>query len=204
MERLWRWVSKCAHQIKFKALPKKGKPKKTILSNGFDWIASSFTSMEVSTQLKQVFKLIDANGDGKISPIELGEVLLCLGHERGRAAEEAEGMVSEVDCNGDGFIDLDEFMEVVGGGKNDELMDAFMVFDCDKNGFISAKELRRVLVSLGHDECTLKECKLMIRGVDRDGDGQVSFEEFRSMMMGFGAFGGSSSDHKLEAEKSGF
>ncbi|OVA07714.1 EF-hand domain [Macleaya cordata] len=142
--------------------------------------------MEVSNQLKQVFKLIDTNGDGKISSLELGEVLLCLGHEESTVAKEAEVMVREVDCNGDGFIDLDEFMGVVGGSKcaDEDLMDAFLVFDTDKNGFISAKELKQVLISLGHYKCTLHECSLMIKGVDKDGDGLVSFEEFRSMMNG--------------------
>ncbi|KAL5727972.1 hypothetical protein ACHQM5_001106 [Ranunculus cassubicifolius] len=166
-------------------------PKKKLLSNGFNWITSSFATMEVSNQLEQVFKVIDANGDGKISSLELGEVLLCLGHEKGTVAEEAEGMVKVVDYNGDGFIDLDEFMDVVGenkegdgSNKDDGLLDAFRIFDLDKDGFISAKELLNVFSSLGYDKCSLQECSNMIQGVDKDGDGLVDFEEFRSMMTG--------------------
>lgn len=141
--------------------------------------------MEMSTQLKHVFKLIDANSDGKISSLELKEVLVCLGQDKSKAAKEAEVMVKEVDCNGDGFIDMEEFMDAVGGRSHDsreELMDAFLIFDQDRNGFISAEELRRVLVSLGHCKCTLTECFLMIRGVDMNGDGLIDFEEFRLMM----------------------
>ncbi|KAG9445342.1 hypothetical protein H6P81_016682 [Aristolochia fimbriata] len=161
------------------------------LSNGFDWLSSSFSAMEVSTQMKQVFKLIDANGDGKISAVELRELLVCLGYDKSKAAVEAEGMVREVDFNGDGFIDLDEFMEVMGSrsdepcGRKDDLMEAFLMFDADKNGFISADELQRVLISLGHRKCSLDDCLLMIRGVDRNGDGLVDFEEFQSMMTEF-------------------
>ena len=148
--------------------------------------------MEVSNQFKQVFKIIDANGDGKISTAELSEILSCMGYKKHKAAKEAEGMVRELDFNGDGFIDLDEFMVVMngfegknGGGKqedDDYLMDAFLVFDADKNGLISAKELRRVLMNLGCDKCSLKECKRMIKGFDKNGDGFVDFEEFRAMM----------------------
>lgn len=146
--------------------------------------------MEASNQLKQVFEFFDANGDGKISPLELSEVLHSLGHEKSMASKEAEGMVKQMDCNGDGFIDLDEFMIVMesdkaigeNGKEEDDLRNAFLIFDSDKNGFISAKELQRVLVSLGCSNCSLRECRKMIKGVDKDGDGFVDFEEFKSMM----------------------
>ena len=40
---------------------------------------------------------------------------MCLGEDKSKATKEAEVMVKEVDCNGDGFIDMEEFMGVVGG-----------------------------------------------------------------------------------------
>uniref|UniRef100_A0A1D1YYZ7 Putative calcium-binding protein CML10 n=1 Tax=Anthurium amnicola TaxID=1678845 RepID=A0A1D1YYZ7_9ARAE len=157
--------------------------------DGESCLPSSFAAMEVSTQLKHVFRAIDADGDGKISPLELGEVLLSLGHEAATAAAEAEGMVREVDRDGDGLIDLEEFMGVVDGarpgdeGEEDDLVAAFRLFDADGNGFISAEELRRVMVGLGHRDCTLHDCSRMIGGVDRNGDGLVDLHEFLSMMM---------------------
>lgn len=166
------------------------KRKSCRLSSKLELSTSHFASMEVSNQFKQVFKVIDANGDGRISTLELGEVLLCLGHEKSTALEEAERMVGEMDCNGDGLIDLDEFMDVMNtGGKagvdaieEDHVLDAFLIYDIDKNGLISPKELQQVLVSLGCDKCSLEECRRMIKAVDRDGDGFVGFEDFRSMM----------------------
>lgn len=100
-------------------------------------------------------------------------------------------MIRVLDFNGDGFVDIDEFMFVMREenyekGKecdvDEYLMDAFLVFDNDKNGLISPKELRRVLVNLGCENCSLRECKRMIKGVDKNGDGFVDFEEFKSMM----------------------
>ncbi|XP_027161473.1 calmodulin-beta-like [Coffea eugenioides] len=162
------------------------------LGADLSWLTASFAAMEVSNQLKHVFKIIDKNGDGKISPLELSEVLLSLGHEKSLATTEAEGMVREMDCDGDGFVDLDEFMNVMGADEServasfldreDDLAEAFQIFDADKNGFISAKELQRVLISLGCQNCSLRECRRMIKGVDRDGDGSVNFQEFKSMM----------------------
>uniref|UniRef100_A0A5B7BRG8 Putative calcium-binding protein CML23 n=1 Tax=Davidia involucrata TaxID=16924 RepID=A0A5B7BRG8_DAVIN len=157
------------------------KPKR--LFSDKNWLNPSFAAMEASNQLKQVFKFMDANGDGKISPVELSEVLSSLGHEKSK--EIAEGIVREMDSDGDGFIDIDEFMNVVVGKEDDnDLLDAFLIFDSDGNGLISAQELQRVLISLGCDKCSLRECRRMIRGVDRDGDGFVDFQEFTSMMNG--------------------
>ncbi|MED6170940.1 hypothetical protein PIB30_036003 [Stylosanthes scabra] len=157
----------------------------------FDNFSASFIDMNLSRQFQQVFKLIDSNGDGKISTTELTETLLCLGYNKCMAAKEAEGMVKALDFNGDGFVDFDEFMVVMREGdknnfnsidEDEYLMDAFDVFDSDKNGLISAKELRRVLVNLGCDRCSIRECKRMIKSVDKNGDGFVDFDEFRSMM----------------------
>ncbi|CAJ1949862.1 unnamed protein product [Sphenostylis stenocarpa] len=175
----------------------KGKRPRRKFSSGSGLSTSSFLHMELSTQFHQVFKLIDSNGDGKISANELSEVLACLGYNKSSAAKEAEGMVRVLDFNGDGFVDLDEFMvvmeeedeeeeEKIGSGtRHDDgyLMDAFLVFDTDKNGLISAKELQRVLINLGCENCSLRECKRMIKGVDKNGDGAVDFQEFRSMMQ---------------------
>lgn len=163
------------------------------LSSKFDFSTTGFASMEVSNQFKEVFKVIDANGDGKISTFELSELLLCLGYEKSTALKEAQGMMSAMDYDGDGVVELDEFIDVMnsssGGRKlgvekeeDDHLMDAFIIFDVDRNGLISPRELQRVLISLGCDGCSLEDCSRMIKAVDKDGDGFVDFEDFRSMM----------------------
>ncbi|MED6125128.1 hypothetical protein PIB30_065729 [Stylosanthes scabra] len=154
-------------------------------------LPSSFVDMGISNQFKHVFNLIDTNGDGKISTNELSEFLSsCIGYKKSIAAKEAESMFSVLDSNGDGYVDLDEFMVVMNENEekdnneeeNESLMDAFLVFDTDKNGLISAKDLNRVLMSLGFNQCSEIECKKMIKGVDKNGDGFVDFEEFKSMM----------------------
>ncbi|KAF5732965.1 calcium-binding protein CML23 [Tripterygium wilfordii] len=168
---------------------KRGRIKR--LSSGFDLLASPFSDMKVSDQLKQVFKAIDVDGDGKISSAELKEVLLSLSYKKSMrvAAREAEVMVRVLDCNGDGVIDLDEFIDAVynmndlkSGDEEHHLMDAFSIFDTNKDGLISAMELQRVLHNLGFENCSLKECRRMIQGVDKDGDGFVDFKEFKFMM----------------------
>lgn len=146
----------------------------------------------VSAQFRQVFELIDSDGDGKISPSELGSVLSRLaGYSKKASLHEALVMVREMDSDGDGLVDLDEFLGAVAGGgravNQDEeegcLRDAFSIYDTNGDGRISAEELRRVLAGLGISNCSIRDCRSMIGGFDRDGDGYVDFEEFRSMMI---------------------
>ncbi|CAM6018065.1 unnamed protein product [Sphagnum balticum] len=170
------------------------------------------TSCSSSSELAEVFRYFDKNGVGKISTVELGLVLSSLGIEY--TDKELELMVREVDVDGDGFIDLEEFInlnklasQAIMAGEDDNntehqenstaaelevLRDAFHVFDVEKKGYISADSLHRVLSGLG-DECiTLEDCRRMIHSVDQDGDGRVDFHDFQLMMMH-----GSSSSNQL-------
>ena len=66
--------------------------------------------------------------------------------------------------------------------SEEELREAFKVFDKDGNGFISAAELRHVMTNLG-EKLSDAEVDEMIREADVDGDGQVNYEEFVKMMV---------------------
>ncbi|XP_075659271.1 putative calcium-binding protein CML45 [Castanea sativa] len=65
----------------------------------------------------------------------------------------------------------------------EEVKEAFEVFDENKDGFIGATELQRVLRSLGLKEGSeVEECTKMIRAVDENGDGLIDFNEFVMFM----------------------
>lgn len=65
-----------------------------------------------------------------------------------------------------------------------ELREAFHVFDRDDDGFVGPGELWNVLRRLGMGMPGTKEadCARMIAAHDGDGDGRISFREFRAMM----------------------
>lgn len=148
-------------------------------------------------ELTEAFKMFDLNGDGKISRHELGTVLRSLGESMTDA--DLEQMIRDVDVDGDGEIDLQEFInlnatdsagaapssDAAGDGHpgvNEALQSAFNVFDSDKDGYISAGELHKVLSSLGDDHVSLDDCRYMISCVDKDGDEMVDFHEFQILM----------------------
>lgn len=142
--------------------------------------------LESMDEVKVVFDRFDVNRDGLISFSELSNVLAALGSDA--PADEVNRMIAEMDTDKDGFVNLKEFADFCsrkfegdGPAGMKELRDAFQLYDEDQNGFISAVELHKVLNRLG-ECCTVEDCCKMIQYVDTDGDGNVSFDEFKKMM----------------------
>jgi Ca2+-binding EF-hand superfamily protein len=97
--------------------------------------------------------------------------------------KELSEMIRSVDDNGDMEIDFEEFLLLMKSriGTRDpeqELKDAFAVFDTDNSGSIDRKELKRLMKKLGQ-----AELDAMMDEVDENGDGEISFEEFKALMM---------------------
>ena len=88
--------------------------------------------------------------------------------------------LSNVILAGNGTIDFEEFLHMMAKkmketDSEEELREAFRVFDKDGNGYISAAELRHVMTNLG-EKLTDEEVDEMIKEADLDGDGRVNYE----------------------------
>ncbi len=147
-----------------------------------------FTDEEI-TQLKQAFALFDLDGNGFITNDELGTVLRKMGQEP--TDEEVEQMIAEIDEDGDGTIDFEEFCELMEKRMSDDnteadIIEVFKVFDNDGSGNISAEELKHILCNL-EEPLTAGEVEWIVSEADIDGDGTISFDEFKKMMMSCGA-----------------
>lgn len=137
-------------------------------------------------ELQAVFQKFDGNGDGKLSWSELGTLMTSLGCPA--TDEELRVMISMADSDGDGFMDLSHFVAINTFTVTDEaptlddMESAFGIFDFDGNGVISPDELTRAFHSLGYSS-SLEDCRSMIAGIDSNGDGDASFDEFLTMMI---------------------
>ena len=130
--------------------------------------------------LKKVFNQFDANGDGKISVSELGNVFKSMGTSYTEA--ELNQVLDDIDIDRDGFINMEEFAAICRSSSSaTEVREAFDLYDQNKNGLISSSEIHKVLNRLGMT-CSVEDCVRMIGRVDTDGDGNVNFEEFKKMM----------------------
>lgn len=148
-------------------------------------VQSTKLSEDQLDELKEAFAIYDINKDGVITTRELGTVMRQLGQNPTEA--EILQMIKELDKDSDGTISFNEFALLMAGKmKNadteDDVRDAFRVFDINGNGLISAHELRHVVTNLG-EKLSEEEANEMVRVADLDGDGLINYNDFISMMI---------------------
>ncbi|KAF9687616.1 hypothetical protein SADUNF_Sadunf02G0111800 [Salix dunnii] len=126
-----------------------------------------------------VFRHLDENGDGKVSPSELSRRLGWIPGEL--LMKEAELAVESLDSDGDGLLGLEDLVRLMEAAGEEEklhdLREAFRLYDIDNCGFIRATDLKTMLGRLGESK-SIDECEAMINKFDLNGDGVLSFEEF--------------------------
>jgi calmodulin len=109
--------------------------------------------ISVQTALAHIHSRVTSDGDDTITTTELGLVMHALGHKPTDA--ELQEMINEVDTDGNGTIDFPEFLAMMARRMRDELSteeaikEAFKIFDKGGNGYISAPDLRFIMINLG-------------------------------------------------------
>jgi len=135
-------------------------------------------------EIREAFDLFDTDGSGTIDAKELKVAMRALGFEPSK--EEIRKLISEIDKDGSGTVDFNEFLAMMTTkmGERDsteEIIKAFRLFDDDETGKISFRNLKRVAMELG-ESINDEELQEMIDEADRDGDGEVSQDEFIRIM----------------------
>jgi len=137
---------------------------------------------EKRQEYKEAFDMFDSNKSGKITAEEIYNVMRNMGNEL--PLEEIKGMIAELDSDGSGEIDFEEFITFMQMTQTqeelteeEEVIRAFQTFDKDGNGKLSLDEFKFILCSLG-DKFTEQECLEIFKEVDSDGDGNLDYREF--------------------------
>lgn len=135
-------------------------------------------------EIRQAFDLFDTDATGTIDVKELKVAMRALGFEPKK--EEIKKMICDIDKEGTGKMNFNDFLMVMTQkmcekDTKEEILKAFKLFDDDETGTISFSNLKRVAKELG-ENLTDEELQEMIDEADRDGDGEVSEQEFLRIM----------------------
>jgi calmodulin len=136
-------------------------------------------------EYRAAFNMFDKDGSGAISSKEFMKVLKNLGQSVTK--EEASNIMKDIDADGSGEIDFDEFITYMRKVKiqeeineEDAVIRAFMTFDVDKDDVISLDEFRHILCNLGSDRFSQDECDEIFKEADLNKDGVLNYREFVS------------------------
>lgn len=142
-------------------------------------------SEEKLVELRCAFDLFDNDNDGKIDPAELGKAIEKMGQKL--SEEDLKEMIKEVDSDYNGTIEFNEFVTLMESKMRDndseeEIIEAFKIFDKKGNGHISKADIKNVMISL-HESLSQEEIDDLMNKWDIDKDGYLNFDEFKNMMM---------------------
>lgn len=137
-------------------------------------------------EFEVAFKLFDRNDEGIITKQTLTDLMKELGQEP--TAQEIEDMINEVDADGNGKIELDEFITLMSRNieKHDteaEYRELFSIFDQKSQNKIGRDDLKKVLLTIGED-VTDQDIDEIMQEADLDGSHFITYEEFVRMMSG--------------------
>merc|ERR1711981_657204 len=150
------------------------------------------TSEEQKAEFKAAFDIfVEDSEDGTITTLELGKVFRMLGQNP--TEQELQEMVDEVDEDGSGTIDFDEFCQMMGKQlaaealesiperPEKELAEAFRIFDKNCDGYLDFDEIKAALDQVA-EKFEDWEIQCFIAEADKNDDGQMDYEEWIDIM----------------------
>ena len=134
---------------------------------------------------RDAFTTFDTDDDGYLNFREIADLLISL--EVPVNDEELKEMTEEVDIEGNGTIDFKEFILLMQRKMRDlsneeEYIEAFRIFDKNRDDVIGKDELKEVMSVIGEhvwgEKPSDEDIDQMIKEADRDYDGYLNYSEF--------------------------
>lgn len=164
------------------------------LDHHTDYCTEDMANARIKKEIKEAFDMFDLDKDGRITAEELKTVMSTLRLQVTNA--EVEDMIQKADIDGNGTIEFNEFLELMGRRmalqtttsaearaqrEEREARQAFKIFDIDGDGLIDASEVRLTMKNLG-EVLTDEDVSAMMFAADKNKDGKIDFQEFLSVV----------------------
>jgi len=138
--------------------------------------------IQMEEKIRHHFSSLDANKDGVLSAHELAPLLAQIGLTKQQSILEANKIVK---LSGSGEINFNDFAQIwqrrLLTTNEEYIRSIFTLLDEDNNGTVDAEELSRVLEINYKDD--FERIEEIIKEVDINGDGVLSYKEFKEAML---------------------
>lgn len=132
--------------------------------------------------LTEMFVGMDTDGDGSLSPQEV--IMGCHQAKVDMSDDELSKLIACMETDGQGRIHYRDFLAAcldASQVKDEHYMTTFRRFDVDGDGKITKAEFAKVMEQVG-EKHGLDEIQQFVTAGDKDGDGEIDFEEFKAAM----------------------
>lgn len=131
--------------------------------------------------MRKAFQMLDTAKLGLIETIKITTILNTMGCNVDD--DEMEALIAEHDPEDTGKVNLDGFLAIAAGfleeedaeAIQNELKEAFRLYDREGNGYITTGTLKEILSALD-DKLSSSDLDGIIAEIDQDGSGTVDFD----------------------------
>ena len=128
---------------------------------------------ESLNQIKETFLLFDQDNDGYITKQELSTLLRALG--KNLTDLEINNLITQHEIENNS-IDFDKFIIIINQitpkDTQNDLLNAYELFDPENNGFIKVNEFKHIMTNLG-EKLNTNEIENIIKDLDPQNEGKI-------------------------------
>jgi calcium-dependent protein kinase len=150
-------------------------------------VAKTLSKEEIAG-MKEIFQAFDTDKSGTVTISELMDGLRKKGVDK--AASDVADLVNNMDMDGNGELDYEEFiaatLSTAKMENDDNLARAFAYFDKDNSGYISREEVVKVIADFGLDG-EFGDVNEFMEAADTNKDGKIDYDEFLAVMTASGS-----------------
>jgi len=104
------------------------------------------------------------------------------------SVEDIQTLIDDIDENGDGKIDEDEFRHIMtrkflGEDDDSSFVHAFEMLDVNRDGYIPLAEFRQIIMKEGQNPLTEQEADELLMFADVDGEGLIEYKSFLRWLL---------------------